>query len=54
MRYGQIVSKMVVVDILRHFKISTKLKIKDLRFRMHITLQLINKHLISVEKRDAY
>lgn len=50
-RYALIVLKLFAVYIIKNFKITTKLKLEDLKFRMNITLNLINKHMVQIERR---
>lgn len=50
-KYAQYVHKIVVAHVVRRFRLTTRLKIEDLRFRMNIGLCLLNKHLIELEER---
>lgn len=51
MRYANIVLKMLTVFMLRNYKLTTKLKLKDLHCGMHVTLHLNTKHLVQIQKR---
>lgn len=44
--------KVMVSAILRHFKLSTDLKMSDLELEFGIALKLANKHMIRVERRN--
>lgn len=50
-RYASIVLKMTTAYIVRAFRLRTEMKIEDLKFRMHITLNMINPYMVSLEKR---
>lgn len=44
---------MCVVYVLKSYRISTRLRISDLRFRMNVTLNLLTTHLVRLHRRDA-
>lgn len=50
-RYAQFVIKIIVIHVVKRFRLSTALKIEDFRFRMNIDLILLNKHMIQLEER---
>lgn len=50
-KYAWIQMKITIAYILRNFKFTTNLKMEDLRLRLTITLQLINRHMVQVERR---
>lgn len=54
MKYGNIALKLIVVYIVRQFRISTKARLEDLQFRMKITLSLINDDMFKFEYRNIY
>lgn len=43
--------KTVMVHLLNNFRFSTDLKYDQLKFRVDITLKLVNKHMLSVHPR---
>lgn len=51
-KYAMVVMKLILAHILRHFRVTTPLKMSDLKVRMDINIFLINGHLIQVHKRD--
>ncbi|XP_058448755.1 cytochrome P450 4c21-like [Malaya genurostris] len=53
-RYAMISMKLMILHIVRNFKLSTHLKTSDLRFRFGITLRPSFKHLIRIEKRTNH
>lgn len=53
-KYGYITLKMFVAWLSRNYRFSTDLKYEDLKFRMDITLRLLNKHMVHVIKRDPF
>lgn len=53
-KYGNLVLRMFVAWLARNYRFSTKLKMTDLKFRMDITLKLLNGHMIQIHKRQAY
>lgn len=54
MKYGNIALKLLIVHIIRQFRILTKARIEDLKFRMKITLCLVNDDIIELENRNDY
>jgi cytochrome P450 len=51
-KYAYMAMKVVMAYMLRRYKFSTELKLKDLEWDVSITLKLINKHMVTAEKRD--
>lgn len=54
MKYGNIALKLIVCYIVRQFRITTKARLEDLRFRMKVTLSLVNDDIFEFEHRNAY
>lgn len=54
MKYADIALKLFIVYVLRQYKLTTKIKMEDLRFQMNITLTLLNENMFELLKRDAY
>uniref|UniRef100_A0A1B0CT03 Cytochrome n=1 Tax=Lutzomyia longipalpis TaxID=7200 RepID=A0A1B0CT03_LUTLO len=50
-QYAYILIKIILIQLVSNFKFRTDLKMSEFRLRMDISLQLINKHLVYVEKR---
>jgi cytochrome P450 family 4 len=50
-KYSQLAIKTLLVDILLNYKIKTKLKYEELRFKSVITLKLLCSHFVQIEKR---
>jgi cytochrome P450 len=50
-QYAYMSMATAVADLIRHYKFSTDLTLDKLKWDFCITLQLINKHMVSVEKR---
>lgn len=53
-RYGKLVLFMFVAWLVRHFRFATELRMEALRFRMDITLKLLNGHMVSAERREPF
>lgn len=49
--YAELSCKVMIVDFIRHYKISTDLKYEELKFKSDVTLKIWQKMLIKVEKR---
>ena len=47
-----IVMKLVLGDVLRNYRFTTKLKLSELKVRMDINIFLLNRHLVQVHRRD--
>lgn len=54
MKYGNIALKLIIVYFVRQFRISTKVRLEDLIFRMKITLYLVNDNIFELENRNVY
>ncbi|GAB0100690.1 hypothetical protein DMENIID0001_167720 [Sergentomyia squamirostris] len=52
-KYAQIFLSVLLVKLVNNFKFRTDLKMKDLHFRMDVSLKLQNKHMVYIEKRDV-
>lgn len=50
-RYANIVLKMSVVYVLKSFRVSTRLRMSDMKFRMNVTLTLLSAHLVRLHRR---
>lgn len=53
-RYGNLVLRMFVAWLVRHYRFETALRLADLRFRMDITLKLLNGHMVTVKRREPF
>uniref|UniRef100_A0A1S4JTL0 Uncharacterized protein n=1 Tax=Culex quinquefasciatus TaxID=7176 RepID=A0A1S4JTL0_CULQU len=53
-RYAMINTKVMLIHIVRNFRLSTTIKYEELRFAMGITLHLAFKHLITLEDRTSF
>lgn len=54
MKYGNIALKLIIVHIVRKFRVITKARLEDLRFRMKVTLCLTNDDIFEFEYRNVY
>lgn len=50
-KYANIVLKLATVYVLKRYRLSTTMKMNDLRLRMNVTLNLINMHQVQVHRR---
>lgn len=46
--------KVLLSSILRQYKFSTHLRLEDIITKFEVTLKIENRHLVTVERRDAY
>lgn len=46
--------KLFIIYVVRQYRLSTKLKLEDLKFQMQITLGMLNEKVIEIENRDDY
>lgn len=53
-KYAMVVMKVMLTHILRNFRITTNLKMSDLRVRMDINIFLIGGHMIQVHPRNFH
>ncbi|XP_055642222.1 probable cytochrome P450 313a4 [Toxorhynchites rutilus septentrionalis] len=51
-RYAMISLKVMIIHILRNFKLRTEIRHEDIRFKFGMTLRIETEHLIQVEKRQ--
>lgn len=52
-RYANIVMKMCVVYVLKSYRVSTRLRMDDLKFRMNVTLNLLTTHQVRLHRREV-
>ncbi|XP_065073931.1 cytochrome P450 4c21-like [Ochlerotatus camptorhynchus] len=50
-RYAVISNKIMIIHIVRNFRLSTEIKFADLKYRLEVTLHLAFKHLITLKAR---
>lgn len=50
-KYAIYALKTIVAQLLKKYRFSTTLKMDDLRFGFSITINLKNKHMMSIERR---
>lgn len=50
-KYANIVLKLATIYVLKRYRLSTTMKIDELRLRMNVTLNLINTHRVQVHRR---
>lgn len=50
-RYAMISNKIMIIHLVRNFRMSTKIRFEDLKYRINVTLNLAFKHLITLEAR---
>ncbi|XP_062716856.1 cytochrome P450 4c21-like [Aedes albopictus] len=50
-RYAMISNKIMLIHLVRNFRMSTRIQFEDLKFRINVTLNLAFKHLITLEAR---
>lgn len=51
LQYAMISMKVALSAILRKYKFTTELKLSDLEFKFELTLKLVNKHMVGMERR---
>lgn len=51
-KYAYMLMKTIMVHLLNHFRFTTDLKYDDLKFRVNITLKLVQKHMLRVHPRQ--
>lgn len=51
MKYSLLAMKIMLCHLLRNYKFSTSIKYSDLKFKMALDLKIVNKHMVSIEKR---
>lgn len=47
-----IANKIVLANLLKQYKFTTKLRMSDLKFKVEVTLNLVSKWIVGIEKRD--
>lgn len=52
MKYANIANRLFVAYCVRRFRFSTNLILADLKYKMNITLNIVNDHIVNVERRD--
>ncbi|XP_055298007.1 probable cytochrome P450 313a4 [Sitodiplosis mosellana] len=52
MKYAMMSAKIVLANLLRRYKFTTKLKFQDLHFKMHIILEISNENALQLEERN--
>ncbi|XP_062555553.1 cytochrome P450 4c21-like [Armigeres subalbatus] len=50
-RYAMISNKIMIIHLVRNFRLRTKIRYEDLKYRINVTLNLAFKHLITLEAR---
>lgn len=50
-RYANSVLKLITIYVVKNFTLTTSLKMADLKYRMNITLNLLNTHLVTIKQR---
>lgn len=53
MKYSQMSMKTILIHLLLNYKLNTDLTMATLRTRIDVTLKLVNKHMVSVERRES-
>lgn len=51
LKYAMMFLKTILVKLLREYEFTTPLKLKDLKLTVHISLKLINKHMVEIKPR---
>lgn len=52
MKQGTFAVKIMLVHLIKFYKFKTEFKMENLRVKTDITMKLLDKHMISIEKRD--
>lgn len=53
LRYAMMFLKTILVKLVREYEFSTPLKMAELRYSVHISLKLLNKHMVNVKRRNT-
>ncbi|KAJ6636722.1 Cytochrome P450 4C1 [Pseudolycoriella hygida] len=53
-KYGWFAMKIILSAIMRRYKLSTHLRLEDIRTKFEVTLKIENRHLVTVERREEY
>lgn len=51
MKQGIFAVKTMMVHLLKAYKFTTILKIEDLRLKTNITMKVLDKHMVTIERR---
>lgn len=51
LRYAMMFLKTILVKLVKEYTFSTNLKLEELKYSVNISLKLINKHMVQVERR---
>lgn len=51
-KYATMTIKTVLIHLLRNYKFSTELKMKEIRLKIDLTLKIMNKPMVSIEERE--
>lgn len=54
MKYGWISMKIMIAALVRKYKFTTDLKFEELTTKWDITLKIVNKHMVKIEKRYPF
>lgn len=54
MKYANIVLKLIIAYIVRQYRIKTLCKLEEVRFRMNVTVCLVNDKIFEIEERTSY
>jgi cytochrome P450 family 313 len=50
-KYVNMINRITLIKILRSYKLSTKMKMEDIRLKSFISLKLCTPHMMTIEKR---
>lgn len=51
-KHGSLSTKIMMAYMLKNFRLISDLKLKDIRVKMDITLRIMNKNAIRIERRE--
>jgi cytochrome P450 len=51
-KYAFLSMKVIMAYLLRRYRFSTNLKMDDLRWELSVTLRLMNKHMVTIKRRE--
>lgn len=54
LKYGNIALKLFVVHVVRQYRITTKTKLEELKFRMSVTSNITNENIFELHNRENY
>lgn len=52
-KYGNIALKLLIIYVIRNYRLSTHVKLEDIKFRMNVTLYLTNQNMFRLHPRNA-